>query len=148
MSTSQLIAEQHKDTELARLFARVVDESEVSQNPVCLFTKNGVLMRKWRPPDVSVEDEWAVKHQIVVPKCYRQEILSMAHETPLAGHMDVTKTCQKILNHFYWLILRKDVVEFCKSCHAARLLVNQIRLYQKPHYSRQYQQSKSLLAEL
>ena len=33
MSTSQLIAKQHKDTELASLFARVVDENEVSQNP-------------------------------------------------------------------------------------------------------------------
>ena len=46
ISTSQLIAEQHKDTELMSLFVRVVDENEVSQNPVCLFTKNGVLMRK------------------------------------------------------------------------------------------------------
>ena len=122
MSTSQLIAELHKDTELASLFARVVDENEVSQNPACLFAKNGVLMRKWRPPDVSVEDEWAVKHQIVVPKSYRQDILSMAHETPLAGHMGVTKTCQKILNHFYWPSLRKDVVEFCKSCHACQIV--------------------------
>ena len=122
MSTSQLIAEQHKDPELSNLFLRVVDENEVSQNPVCLFIKNGVLMRKWRPPDVSVEDEWAVKHQIVIPKSYRQEILSMAHETPLAGHMGVNKTCQKILNHFYWPSLRKDVVEFCKSCHACQMV--------------------------
>ena len=122
MSTSQLIAEQHKDPELSNLFLRVVDENEVSQNPVCLFTKNGVLMRKWRPPDVSIEDEWAVKHQIVIPKSYRQEILSMAHETPLAGHMGINKTCQKILNHFYWPSLRKDVVEFCKSCHACQMV--------------------------
>ena len=86
VSTSQLIAEQHKDTELVRLFARVVNENEVSQNPVCLFTKNGVLMRKWRPPDVSIEDESAVKHQIVVPKSYTLDILNMAHETPLSGH--------------------------------------------------------------
>ena len=122
MSTFQLIAEQHRDTELASLFARVVDENEISQNPVCLFTKNGVLMRKWRPPDVSVEDEWAVKHQIVIPKSYRKVILSMAHETPLSGHMGVTKTYQKILNHFYWPSLRKDVVEFCKSCHACQMV--------------------------
>ena len=24
-------------------------------------------MRKWRPPDVSAEDEWTVNHHIVVP---------------------------------------------------------------------------------
>ena len=79
-------------------------------------------MRKWRPPDVSIEDEWAVKHQIVVPKPYRQEILSMGHETPLSGHMGVNKTCQKILNHFYWPSLRKDVAKFCKSCHACQMV--------------------------
>ena len=57
-------------------------------------------MRKWRPPDVSVEDEWAVKHQIVVPKSYRQDILSMAHETPLAGHMGETKSVRRFLTIF------------------------------------------------
>jgi len=41
----ELIAKQHKDTELASLFARVVNENEVSQNPVYLFTKNRALMR-------------------------------------------------------------------------------------------------------
>lgn len=53
------------------------------------YKKNGVLMRKWRPPDVSVEDEWAVKHRIVVPKTGYS--ISMAHETPLAGHMGITR---------------------------------------------------------
>ena len=77
------------------------------------------------------------------PKSYRQEILSMAHATPLSGHMGVTKTCQKILNHFYWLSLRKDVANFANRVMPARWLENRIRLYQKPHYS-PYQQSKSL----
>ena len=62
-------------------------------------------MRKWRPPDVSVENEWAVKHQIVIPKSFREEILSMVHKTPLSGHMGVTKTCHKILNYYYWFVV-------------------------------------------
>ena len=43
-STSQLIAEQHEDPEVSPIFSRSVSESEVSQNPTCYFTKNGVLM--------------------------------------------------------------------------------------------------------
>ena len=121
-SRSHLIAEQHRDPEISPLFQRAVNENEVSQNPVCFFTKNGVLMRKWRPPDVSADDEWAVKYQIVVPKVYRPEILSMAHETPLAGHMGVNKTQQRILSHFYWPNLRKDVAEFCRSCHTCQVV--------------------------
>ena len=36
--------------------------------------------------------------------------------------MGVTKTCQKIANHFYWPCLTKDVVAFCKSCHACQMV--------------------------
>ena len=60
-----------------------------------------LLMGKWRPPDVSAEDEWTVHHQIVVPRIYRPEILNLAHETPMSGHLGVKKTYHKILNHFY-----------------------------------------------
>lgn len=38
-SRSYLIAEQHRDLEILPLFQRAVSENEVSQNPVCFFTK-------------------------------------------------------------------------------------------------------------
>ena len=122
ISKGNLIAEQLKDPDISCLFPRTVDESEVSSNPICYFIKNGVLMRKWRPPDISAEDEWAIKYQVVIPKAYRVEILSMAHETPLAGHLGVNKTYQKILNHFYWPNLKKDVAEFCRSCNTCQIV--------------------------
>ena len=31
-------------------------------------------MRKWRSPEVPADGEWAVSHQIVIPKIYRSEI--------------------------------------------------------------------------
>ena len=40
-------------------------------------------MSKGRSPEVPADDECAVNHQIVVPKMYRSEILSLAHETPI-----------------------------------------------------------------
>ena len=82
----------------------------------CFYLKSGVLMRKWRPRDAPADEEWQVNHQIVVPRKYRQEILSLAHESPMAGHLGVNKTYFRILTHFYWLHLRKDVSEFCKCC--------------------------------
>ena len=36
--------------------------------------------------------------------------------------MGNNKTSQKILNHFYWPGLRKDVVEFCKTGHACQMV--------------------------
>ena len=109
LSKESRIKEQHKDPEISCLFQKAVDESEISKNPVCYFVENDVLMRKWRSPDVPAEDEWTVKYQVVIPKAYQAKILSTAHETPLAGHLGVNKT--------YRPNLKKDVAEFCRSCH-------------------------------
>ena len=46
---SQLIQEQYSDPEISALLQWAVDETDISQEPVCNFIKNGVLMRKWRP---------------------------------------------------------------------------------------------------
>ena len=53
---TQLCEEQHSDTEISPLFERALDESEMSQVPVCYNVKNDILMRKWLPPDVSADD--------------------------------------------------------------------------------------------
>ena len=67
LSRSQLCKQQHSDPEI---FERALDENEISQVPVSYYVKNDILMRKWRPPDVSAEDEWTLNHQIVVPRIY------------------------------------------------------------------------------
>ena len=64
-------------------------------------------MRKWSSHEVPADDEWAVNHPIVVPKIYRSEILSLAHETPMSGNLGVNKTYRKSLNHFYWPCLKQ-----------------------------------------
>ena len=66
-------------------------------------------MRKLRSTEVLADDEWAVNHQIVVPKICRSEILSLAHETPVSSQLVVNKTYHKILNHFSWPGLKTDV---------------------------------------
>ena len=60
LSTKTLILEQQKDFTLSSLFQNMVSEDEISSVPCCYYKKNGVLMRKWRPPDVPSDAEWAV----------------------------------------------------------------------------------------
>ena len=43
---SDLIREQNSDPDVSCLFARSVDESDVSRDPVCFYTKDDVWMRK------------------------------------------------------------------------------------------------------
>ena len=73
-------------------------------------------------PDVEASHEWKIIYQIVVPPAYRHDILSLAHETPLAGHLGINKTYYKVLNHFYWPGLRGDTKRFCKTCHTCQLV--------------------------
>ena len=71
LSKSQLLKEQKKDPELNSLFQRATTDSEIDQVPTCYYLKNGILMQNWGLPEISVDDEWEVKHHIVVPKSYR-----------------------------------------------------------------------------
>ena len=121
-SKSQLIQEQQTDPEISKLIFRALPENKISQVPICYYIKNGILMRKWRPYDVPADDEWAVYHQIVVPKSYRHEILSIAHESPMSGHLGINKTYHKIINHFYWPGLKSDVSKYCKTCHTCQMV--------------------------
>ena len=122
LSKSQLIQEQQTDPEISKLIFRALPENKISQVPICYYIKNGILMRKWRPYDVSADDEWAVYHQIVVPKSYRHEILSIAHESPMSGHLGINKTYHKISNRFYWPGLKSDVSKYCKTCHTCQMV--------------------------
>ena len=121
-SRSQLSKEQHKDPEISLLFQKAVSETDLAQDPICFYITNGTLMRKWCSPEIPADDEWAVNHRIVISEIYRLEILILAHETPMSGHLSVNKTYHKILNHFYWPGLKADVSNYCRSCHTCQVV--------------------------
>ncbi|GBN84297.1 hypothetical protein AVEN_18648-1 [Araneus ventricosus] len=54
--------------------------------------------------------------QVVLPKCKIVEVLRVAHEIPLAGHLGEQKTKQRIKYSFFWPKIKKDVKEFCQTC--------------------------------
>ena len=113
LTRSQLIQDQQADPELVALSKEAITEEETQDNPVCYFKRDGVLMRKWRPPSAPAVDDWKVVNQIVVPRNRRRDLLELAHSTPMAGHLDVNKTYSQIQNHFYWPGIKRDVHQFC-----------------------------------
>ncbi len=56
-------------------------------------------MRKWSPCHVT--DDWGTVFQVVVPKPFREQVLSVAHDHELAGHVGVRKTYDSLLKHFF-----------------------------------------------
>ena len=114
--------EQENDPDLKDFSQRSLTFQESEEVLVCLYKHNGVLMRKWRLPDAPANKEWQVVHQIVVPKVYHKEVISIAHDSPTAGHFGARKTYDRILNNFWWPTLRKDVSEWCRSCHTYQVV--------------------------
>ena len=54
LTRSQLIQDQQVDPELVILSQEAITEEEAQDNPVCYFKRDGVLIRKWRPPSAQL----------------------------------------------------------------------------------------------
>ena len=92
LDKATLIEAQQKDPELKEMLATACSETEMKKVPECFFLSSGVLMRKWRPPDIPANEDWKIFHQVVLPTGYRQVILKYAHDSPIAGHFGINKT--------------------------------------------------------
>lgn len=72
--------------------------------------KNDLLYR------VFDSDSGEKVFQIVAPKKLRSSIMSLAHDTPLAGHLGNKKTRERIMRNFFWPGMYIDISRYCKSC--------------------------------
>ena len=71
-----------------------------------------VLVRKWSPISGL---ECDVVTQVVVPKEFRLQVLSLAHDHNLSGHLGIKKTYHRVLQYFFWPGLKSDVARFCRA---------------------------------
>ena len=77
--------------------------------------RGGLLYRTWRPKG-SKEGGVQECDQLVLPQECRNTVLRLAHEVPMAGHLGVTKTKDRILQRYYWPGVFQDVANYCRSC--------------------------------
>ena len=54
--------------------------------------------------------------QIVVPEIYRKQVMKLAHESIVGGHLGAKKTVDRITSNFHWPGIVADVTRFCRSC--------------------------------
>lgn len=40
--------------------------------------------------------------QVVVPSKFRKQIFALGHDIPLAGHLGIKQTRERILRNFFW----------------------------------------------
>lgn len=109
--------EQREDSSLNCLFDMVLPGNEVKNNSRCYFLLNELLVRKWVPHGDDFVGDPII--QIVVPFKFHESVLKLAHDE--SGHWGVRKTYNRVLRHFFWPRLKRDVASHIKTCHTCQL---------------------------
>jgi hypothetical protein len=47
---------------------------------------------------------------------YREQIVKLCHDPPLAGHRGIERTIEKVKSRYYWRGISKDVSAYVKGC--------------------------------
>ena len=115
ISRQNLIVEQSKDKELLDLFKIALTPVEAEKVSVGYLIKDDILMRKWSPTEYDNGEKGQTVYQIVVPTVHRREVLELAHDLPVSGHLGVRKTYNRVLQHFFWPGLKRDVAKWCRE---------------------------------
>uniref|UniRef100_A0A672IAI9 Gypsy retrotransposon integrase-like protein 1 n=1 Tax=Salarias fasciatus TaxID=181472 RepID=A0A672IAI9_SALFA len=112
---------QKQDPSLTNCVSAAVSSEEASTKKVAYVLEDGLLLRTWMPRKDTDKVLDSVK-QVVVPKPFRAQVLALAHDSPWSGHLGVTKTYDRILKHFFWPGLKKDVATHCRTCHTCQIV--------------------------
>ncbi|CAI5669654.1 unnamed protein product [Oreochromis niloticus] len=120
LTREALMIAQKKDPSLAKCFA-AVDESDgpTGDRKQTFVVCDGLLMRRWTS---KPGEDWSVVQQIVVPASLHQHVLQLAHDHSWSGHLGITKTYDRILQHFFWPAMKTDVAKYCNTCHTCQLV--------------------------
>ncbi|XP_077954043.1 uncharacterized protein LOC144391290 [Gasterosteus aculeatus] len=118
ITKSKVIECQQNDESLQKCF-EAVDKPVTKESNVAYGLENGLLVRKWTArPSVGVSE---CVYQVVLPTLFRQQVLSLAHDYTWAGHLGIRKTYDRVLRHFFWPGLKKDVIRYCNACKICQL---------------------------
>lgn len=115
ITPEQLMQEQKQDPTLADARKKAdengrVDGGSKKKKNSNYFWKRNVLYRSHENKSGKITS------QVVVPKKFREEVMRLAHDTPMAGHLGVSKTRARIWSDFAWPGICGDVRRYCASC--------------------------------
>jgi hypothetical protein len=108
-TTASLKSEQEKDTQVQHWIQQ--------ENSDRIKHIDGIVCRTWTPRD----SPGTTYEQIVLPRRYHHQVMKLAHDIPLSGHLGWEKTTQRILRRFYWPTVFKDVKQYCQTCEECQL---------------------------
>ncbi|KAL0148578.1 hypothetical protein M9458_056125 [Cirrhinus mrigala] len=111
---SSFAKEQHANDRLKHCWTqvRIIEGQETQPGPHSLpyfVVQNGLLC-------CVAQRRGEEKPLLVVPRSKTETVLELAHSHPLAGHLGVHNTIQRIRDRFHWPGLEAEVKRFCEAC--------------------------------
>ena len=110
VTKEKLIEMQYNDKALNRL-RLLTNEKSKGQQTVKFEEKAGILYRVFTHPHVN---QGMPLKQIVVPVTIRNQLMQVAHNSIIGGHLGMKKTTDKLLSNFYWPGIYIDVKQWLK----------------------------------
>jgi hypothetical protein len=101
---------QQQDPSLVALFDKV-EESPYPISRSFYFLKNGILMHH----EAKIKKSYNA-NQLVAPKSLRNKLLALSHDIPASGHLGVAKSKARLIPHFFWPRMTKEITEYVRSC--------------------------------
>ena len=78
----------------------------------------GGLLYKKIPVNITSTNEYA----LVVPQVFTHELITLAHDSMIGGHMGCRKTRQRIEAYFFWPKMHKMISSHVRTCHECQLV--------------------------
>ena len=69
------------------------------------IVENGILYKRYKD-----------RKLLVVPETKLNKVLEAIHDHPMAGHMGIENTFNRVKENYYWKTMWKDIEHYVKSC--------------------------------
>jgi transposase InsO family protein len=116
---------QEEDSTLGKMHRLVGKAARRYKNgsTVTFIKKRGILHRKYMADGRSHD-------QVIVPRQYRDELMRVAHDAPMAGHLGTRRTQARVQRMFYWPGICSDINRYCRSCDTCQRTKGGVRKVQ------------------
>ena len=132
VTSAQFAEKQRCDETLDRVKIRAYDDDVNPWDTSKILShwfrfEDGLLYRYFRRSESE-----RILRQLVVPRTLRRRVITLAHDTAMAGHLGIRKTTDRVLQNFFWPGIFSDIRRFCQSCDICQRTVSKGSVMKAP----------------
>ena len=83
-----------------------------------VIDEDGLLKVRFNGGRRTKQQPFGTKEQLrtIVPRSYKDTVLSLVHSSPTAAHMGTQRTWLRARNNFWWPEMKSDITQFIREC--------------------------------